>query len=88
MVFPDAFTALTVGVSAGVVILLLQNTRRFQKQLSKDAQQLEGLLSSLEQQSLALKSDVQRMRTELDAKTDHAYLDKRIDGLVQLIKHQ
>ncbi|MBI4360421.1 hypothetical protein HY572_01465 [Candidatus Micrarchaeota archaeon] len=84
----DAFTALTVAVSAGVVILLLQNTHRFQKQLSNDAKQLEGLLSSLEQQSLALKSDVQRMRAELDSKTDHAYLDKRIDGLVQLIKHQ
>ncbi len=83
----DGFSVLAIGASLGVVVLLLANTHRFQRQISRDARQLEGLLSSLEQQSITLKADVQRLQRSLDAKTDHQYLDKRIDGLVQLIKH-
>ncbi|MDP2717141.1 MAG: hypothetical protein Q8P02_00190 [Candidatus Micrarchaeota archaeon] len=83
----DGVSVLVLGVSLGVVVLLLANTHRFQRKLDKDARQLEGILSSLEQQALSLRSDVQRLQRNLDAKTDHQYLDKRIDGLVQLIKH-
>jgi uncharacterized protein YoxC len=83
----DGISVLILGVSFGVVVLLLINTHRFQRQLGSDARQLEGMLSSLEQQAVNIKADVQRLQRKLDAKTDHQYLDKRIDGLVQLIKN-
>jgi len=82
----DGLTIGLMGISVLVILLLLQNTARFQKNLSKEARQLEGILHSLEGQSLQLKSDVQDLQRTLETKTDHAYLDKRIDGLVHLIK--
>lgn len=82
----DGLTFGFLGLSVLVVLLLLQNTARFQKSLSKEARQLEGVLHSLEGSAMQLKSDVQDLQRVLETKTDHAYLDKRIDGLVQLIK--
>ncbi len=82
----DGLTLGLLGISVLVILLLLQNTARFSKNLSNDARQLEGLLHSLEGQALQLKSDVQELQRALETKTDHAYLDKRIDGLVHLIK--
>lgn len=82
----DGLTLGLFGLSALVIILLLQNTARFQKNLSKEARQLEGMLHSLENSALQLKSDVQDLQRVLETKTDHNYLDKRIDGLVHLIK--
>lgn len=82
----DPITVGMLGVSVVVVLLLLQNTARFQKTLSNESRQLEGILHSLEGQALQLKSDVQDLQRVLETKTDHAYLDKRIDGLVHLIK--
>ncbi|GEM_PF-2166147 len=82
----DGLTLGLFGLSALVIILLLQNTARFQKNLSREARQLEGILHSLEGSALQLKSDVQDLQRTLETKTDHGYLDKRIDGLVHLIK--
>ncbi len=82
----DGLTLGLFGLSTLVILLLLQNTARFQKNLSKEARQLEGMLHSLENSSLQLKSDVQDLQRVLETKTDHGYLDKRIDGLVHLIK--
>ncbi|MBI5226689.1 hypothetical protein HY994_05680 [Candidatus Micrarchaeota archaeon] len=82
----DALTIGLLGISIVVSLLLLQNTARFQKNLTKESKQLEGILKSLECQALQLKTDVQDLQRVLETKTDHNYLDKRIDGLVHLIK--
>ncbi len=82
----DALTIGLLGISIVVSLLLLQNTARFQKNLTKESKQLEGILKSLEGQALQLKTDVQDLQRVLETKTDHNYLDKRIDGLVHLIK--
>ncbi len=82
----DPFTIAVLGVSAGLVLLMIQNTMRFQNSLTKESRQLEGMLTSLEGQAMQIKSDVQDLQRVLETKTDHSYLDKRIDGLVQLIK--
>jgi len=82
----DGLTLGLFGISVLVILLLLQNTARFQKNLSREARQLEGMLHSLENSALQLKSDVQDLQRVLETKTDHNYLDKRIDGLVHLIK--
>lgn len=82
----DALTIGLLGISLVVSILLLQNTSRFQKNLTKESRQLEGILKSLEGQAMQLKTDVQDLQRVLETKTDHNYLDKRIDGLVHLIK--
>ena len=82
----DALTIGLLGISIVVSLLLLQNTARFQKNLTKESRQLEGILKSLEGQAMQLKTDVQDLQRVLETKTDHNYLDKRIDGLVHLIK--
>ncbi|MBI5036488.1 hypothetical protein HZC09_04040 [Candidatus Micrarchaeota archaeon] len=82
----DEILAMTIGFSAIAVILLVRNTYLFERKLTREAKHLEDMLLTLENQALELKTEVQDLGKTLNRKTDHGYLDKRIDGLVQLIK--
>ena len=84
--FTDPFVVLALAFGLGTAILLMKTTYDFEKRMSRQTKHLEDVLSSVENQALELKSKAQDLHRALDQKTDYAYLDKRIDGLVQLIK--
>ncbi len=84
--FSDPFVVLALAFCAGTVVLLLKTTYDFEKRLSRQSKHLSDVLGSLENQALELKAKAQDLQKTMDQKTDYAYLDKRIDGLVQLIK--
>ena len=78
---------LAVGaVSLLIIILLVQSTRRFESDAKKGMREADAKVAHVEKSVLEVKDGVQKLRKELDDKIDYNYLDKRIDGLVALVK--
>lgn len=82
----DGLTLAVGAISLLIVIMLVQSTRRFEDDLKKNVREMEKKAQDIEESVLSAKSDVEKLRKETGEKIDYTYLDKRIDGLIGLIK--
>ena len=82
----DGVTYVFLFLSAGAGLFFLINYRRFSKQSKKKVDDLWSKTNSLEGEAVALKTEMEELEKSLSEKIDYEYLDKRIQGLVNLMK--
>lgn len=76
-------------VAAGSILAFLFAVKVFfdlQKSMGGDVRRLEERLASLEHTAMGVGSDVAALRSSMQDKVDRDYLQKRMDGLVDLMK--
>ncbi len=78
-----SFTVLALCV--GVALMFAMNYRRFSKHSKKKLEELWSKANSLEGEAVALKTEMDELEKTLSGKIDYDYLDKRIQGLVNLM---
>ena len=82
----DGITYAFLALAFGAALLFLLNYRRFSKQSRKKVEELWSKTNSLEGEAVALKAEMEELEKTLSEKIDYSYLDKRIEGLVNLMK--
>lgn len=76
-------------VAGGAVLAFLFAVKVFfdlQKSMGNDAKRMEERLASLEHSAMGVGSDVSALRNSIKDKVDKDYLQKRLDGLADLVK--
>ncbi|MBI3588016.1 hypothetical protein HY995_03425 [Candidatus Micrarchaeota archaeon] len=77
-----AFALITLAAFAWIVRLGMQ----VRHGVHKHSQHLHDRIDDLEASALKLRKDMDGLSVDLNDKIDAQYLEKRVDGLVELIK--
>ena len=59
-----------------------------QRTMSRDVSRLEEKLVQLERTAVSVSTDVTSIKSSMQEKVDKEYLQKRLDGLVDLLKRK
>ena len=86
MVELSGVTIVLLVVTIGLFILLARLVYRLRKDLMVRSSVVEERVLAIEKQTIGLKRLLHELDDKLDAKIDSKYLEKRIDGLIKLIK--
>lgn len=78
-------------VAAGAALVFLFAVKVFldmQRTMSRDVSRLEEKLVQLERTAVSVSTDVTSIKSSMQEKVDKEYLQKRLDGLVDLLKRK
>ena len=84
----DAVTAVLLVSAVALFLLLVKTVHRFKTDALEEAAALEEKISRVENHAVKLKATLEDVKDEVDEKIDYDYLNKRIDGLLELIKNK
>ncbi|NUN11021.1 hypothetical protein HUU53_00030 [Candidatus Micrarchaeota archaeon] len=81
---PEATFLIGLAILMTFATFMLVRNYRFEVEQSRRS--LRKSISSLEEEVAGLKQDVHKFAVENQKKVDHEYVDRRINGLINLIK--
>ncbi len=84
----DGVTVVLIVCSAALFFLLVKTVHAFKTELLEETADLEDKIARTEKHAVALKATLEDVKGEVDEKIDYDYLNKRIDGLLELIKNK
>ncbi len=84
----DAITAVLLVSAIALFLLLVKTVHRFKTDVLEETSALEEKISRVENHAVKLKATLEDVKDEVDEKIDYDYLNKRIDGLLELIKNK
>jgi hypothetical protein len=84
----DGVTAVLVVCCAALFFLLVKTVHRFKTDVLEETSALDEKISRVEHHAVKLKATLEDVKSEVDEKIDYDYLNKRIDGLLELIKNR
>jgi len=73
---------------AALFLLLVKTVHRFKTDVLEETASLDEKISRVEHHAVKLKAALEDVKGEVDEKIDYDYLNKRIDGLLELIKNK
>ncbi|MFH1780069.1 MAG: hypothetical protein ABH803_02910 [Candidatus Micrarchaeota archaeon] len=81
---PEA-TAL-IGVAAVLTVITLITVRNANTETNLIRRKLRNQISDLEQEIVVVQSDILKIKKETEKKIDAEYMNRRVEGLINLIK--
>ncbi len=84
----SATTIALLGFALLLFIVLVKTVYRFKRDLIEKTSEIEGKLGELEKETALTKKVLSEVRDDVRQKIDVAYLDKRIEGLIQLFENK
>ncbi len=82
----DGVTAALIVCCAALFLLLVKTVHRFKTDVLEETSAIDDKISRVENHAVKLKASLEDVKSEVDEKIDYDYLNKRIDGLLELIK--
>ncbi|MEM0475193.1 MAG: hypothetical protein QW343_00150 [Candidatus Norongarragalinales archaeon] len=84
----DGVTVVLIVCCTALFLLLVKTVHRFKTEVLEETSVLEDKISRVERHAVHLKATLAEIKEEVDEKIDYDYLNKRIDGLLELIKNK
>ncbi len=84
----DGVTLTLLVCCAALFLLLVKTVHRFKTDVLEETASLDEKISRVEHHAVKLKAALEDVKGEVDEKIDYDYLNKRIDGLLELIKNK
>ncbi|HEV8289409.1 MAG TPA: hypothetical protein VGQ00_00440 [Candidatus Norongarragalinales archaeon] len=77
---------LLLAASVAAFILMIRHAHRLKKHADRKSEELHKRVSSVEKHQHNLHKEIQNTRKSVDEKIDRDYLEKRMEGLVTLVR--
>jgi predicted Holliday junction resolvase-like endonuclease len=88
MIDVNGVTIALIVFALGLFIVLVKTVYRFKKEVLARASEVEEKVAKIERKAVALKATLSEIQDEVSEKIDLDYLNKRIDGLINLINEK